>query len=177
MNISTEVRAALQECKRLSDVDSCEHAIGLKPNGKRYFLVHGDKESVSAVPYRDLIKPGDTIVHSHADSLNSLSNGDLYSANHAQVNAYCITRDGSIYRANADNVPLILLEIKWWSAADYLLRRSNSIFENGNTKGIYAHWVNRILERAGYIEYEFELQPETQKLVEEIDAKIGFVAK
>lgn len=165
MDISPGVRAALDEVWQLGREDGNEHMIVLR-NDKEVFRLDGDSEHVDmrdAIPH---IEDGDVFVHNHPSSLNSLSNGDLLFAGAYHGTVYTITTDKSVYRGKftEPRPPYFIAAMTMDLAFAQVMLRAGPVNSQSNSA---QHAACLKLANEGWIDYEFELQEPTKRLIEQ----------
>lgn len=183
MDISSIEREALDLVAKRGLEDGNEH-LAIVRGDKIIEVIDGksDRVELKDAIDRDAFKRGDILVHNHPNSYNSLSNMDLMLSRAVQARwIYAISQDGSVYRGRVKSGTIVdqtgpaLFYLLLESANYSLLDRAEQagiegvfLEQGGNHLGP-AHWINRMLARDGFIDYEFDLAPDSVRLIEEVD--------
>lgn len=178
MEYEAGVKEALAEVQNKGLEDGNEHLVILR-DGQVHWRADGTK---TRVDYKAAeVKEGDIIVHNHPNSLNSLSNVDTLQVFTRGLKAvYAITADNSVYKASAVEATAPDRFMMDWDIASNEFASPQTMLSVANvpreTKARIneAHWVNRMLAAKGKFKYEFELGPETQRIVDEFDQRMHF---
>lgn len=178
MEYEAGVKEALAEVQNKGLEDGNEHLVILR-DGQVHWRADGTK---TRVDYKAAeVKEGDVIVHNHPNSLNSLSNVDTLQVFTRGLKAvYAITADNSVYKASAVEATAPDRFMMDWDIASNEFASPQTMLSVANvpreTKARIneAHWVNRMLAAKGKFKYEFELGPETQRIVDEFDQRMHF---
>lgn len=153
-------RIAIDEVVKLGIIDGLERSILIK-NGKRIATAKGTPNQV-AIAARAVDFENASLIHNHPES-GSLSQTDLVDGKRVKLRAITAAgHDGSLYTAR-----LIQPEIgDYFAANEQKLNTYLSRMDNPPSEADYERWqyhiINRLLEKAGMMQYEFigiELEP------------------
>lgn len=178
------VREALEDVFAAGERDGNEHLIVLR-EGK----VIGRADGTPTMVLFDHVdtQPGDITIHNHPASLNALSNGDIAMIfAHGMHAIYSISKDKSVYKAQIGELgrihPGVWMELSQLAglvveseAMQHGELRLNDALSTGGKGAVgIGHWINRMAAYEGAIKYSYDLQPESERLYDELDERIEF---
>lgn len=185
MELEPGVREALDEVHALGEQDKLEHLIVLRA-GKVVARETGDEQSVSFGNVA--LEAGDIVVHNHPNSVNALSNVDAMQIFYNPLKAmYAISGDKSVYKVEVGSMGMLnpdrflfTTEALMLMVRDRAQTQSrlgddnvNRVLQDAEERNVGpAHWINRMLDKAGALKYSYELAPESATMVAKLDNAI-----
>lgn len=175
-------KSVAEACLTVFDLgnDGCEHLIALR-NRERVLCKAGDAFSVSLGVEIDsgVLTEVDALVHNHP-GLTSLSMQDLSVAQLLNCEIIAVAQDGSIYSAKVrKNFYIEIVREYYQQTCGEPLRIAivSAQCTLADAHAIYAHVINLLLQRDGYIEYRYLIAEETRVILRKFQGSGTFSDK